>query len=501
MLAELDSFTLLTCIVLGVAALFYVQSRLRFAAYDSIPSVGYSFPLLSYITALEFFSSPNRLIHEGYAQHRDGVFKIPFFNSWRIVVTGPKLIDELRQAKEEELSFVEAAVDLLQQRHTMGEDIINNTYHIPVVRNELTKNIKNLLPVLHDELETCFAEIIPLTDEWTSYNAMDKVLQIIARLIGRVFVGAPICRDPDYLDLSITYTLKVIIGGHLLGMLPPFLRGLASTWVTPRAKYLERIVKHLAPAIKERRRNMELCGSDWADKPIDLLQWLMEAVEGEEDDIPSISLRVLVLNFASIHTSSMVFTTALYELAANPEYLQPLREEIEAIVAEEGWTKSALQKMLKTDSFIKECQRCHGVSSMNMERKAMKDFTFSDGTFVPKGAVVCVASQATHTERDYYEDPFKFDPWRFARMREAEGEAMKQMATTATVDYVPFGLGKHACPGRFFAVAELKMVLGHLVLNYDVKMENEGVFPEPTYFGHHSPPSHSATVMFRRRQT
>jgi cytochrome P450 len=82
--------------------------------------------------------------------------------------------------------------------------------------------------------------------------------------------------------------------------------------------------------------------------------------------------------------------------------------------------------------------------SVNMDRKALKDFTFSDGTFIPKGAFVCVASHATHTEGDYYDDPFVFDPWRFARMREGEGEATKQMATTASVDYVPFGLGRHA---------------------------------------------------------
>jgi hypothetical protein len=33
-------------------------------------------------------------------------------------------------------------------------------------------------------------------------------------------------------------------------------------------------------------------------------------------------------------------THALYHLAANPElWLQPLREEVEQVVAEDGWTK------------------------------------------------------------------------------------------------------------------------------------------------------------------
>ncbi|KAI0691476.1 cytochrome P450 [Cytidiella melzeri] len=489
-----------TYVALGAAAFLYIRSRVRFAAYDSIPSVGYAFPLLSYISACEFFFNPNKLLEEGYAKHRNGAFKIPFFDSWHVVVTGRKLIDELRQAKDDELSFAEAVAEQLQQRHTMGEASITQAYHIAIVRNELTKSIKSILPDIHEEVEASFADILPPTEDWTSVVAMQKVLQIVARLSGRAFVGLPICRDPDYIDISINYTMKVVVGGQLLGLLPSFVRGLASRFLTSRTESVNRVLKHITPEVKERRKNMELYGEDWPDRPNDMLQWLMEAAEGSEAELPALAQKLLVLNFASIHTSSMACVNILYQLAAKPEYIQPLREEVEAVIAEEGWSKSALQKMRKVDSFIKECQRCHGFSSLTMDRKALKDFTFSDGTFIPKGAIVCVASRVTHTEGEYYEDPFTFDPWRFARMREEEGEATKQMATTASVAYVPFGFGRHACPGRFFAVAELKMILAHVVLNYDMKMEKEGVFPEPMYFQQSSPPSHSAKVLFRKRQ-
>jgi Cytochrome P450 len=51
------------------------------------------------------------------------------------------------------------------------------------------------------------------------------------------------------------------------------------------------------------------------------------------------------------------FTQALYRLLANPEYIGPLRQEIEAAVAEEGWTKAGMDKMHKLDSFLRESQR------------------------------------------------------------------------------------------------------------------------------------------------
>ena len=52
---------------------------------------------------------------------------------------------------------------------------------------------------------------------------------------------------------------------------------------------------------------------------------------------------------------------ALLHLAAEPKYLQPLRQEVESIVAAEGWTKAAMGKMWKVDSFLKESQRVNGV--------------------------------------------------------------------------------------------------------------------------------------------
>jgi len=56
------------------------------------------------------------------------------------------------------------------------------------------------------------------------------------------------------------------------------------------------------------------------------------------------------------------FTQALYRLLANPEHIEPLRQEVEAVVAEEGWTKAGLDKMYKIDSFLRETQRLDGLA-------------------------------------------------------------------------------------------------------------------------------------------
>jgi hypothetical protein len=112
-------------------------------------------------------------------------------------------------------------------------------------------------------------------------------------------------------------------------------------------------------------------------------------------------------------------TNALYHLAENPEvYLQPLRNEVEGVIAKLGWTKAALREMVKVDSFVRESERFNGLSSCTsvhtlsykpcsnlipefeviMTRKVInpKGFTFSNGVHLPVDTIVSVANYATH---------------------------------------------------------------------------------------------------------
>lgn len=63
----------------------------------------------------------------------------------------------------------------------------------------------------------------------------------------------------------------------------------------------------------------------------------------------------------------MAVTHALYDLVARREYIQPLRDELEHVITEDGQDtdgdgflklkKQSLTKLRKLDSFLKESQR------------------------------------------------------------------------------------------------------------------------------------------------
>lgn len=161
------------------------------------------------------------------------------------------------------------------------------------------------------------------------------------------------------------------------------------------------------------------------------------------------------------YAEPQAFINTLHYLATNPQYVQPLREEVEAIVEEEGWSKTSLGKMRKLDSFLKECIRIEGVdmcqslawalhtinlycSLVGLARKAIKDFTFSDGTFIPKGTRINAGLVAIHHDDSLYENPDVFDPFRFADKSKEDGEVETHQFVATSPEYLAFGDGRHA---------------------------------------------------------
>lgn len=141
-----------------------------------------------------------------------------------------------------------------------------------------------------------------------------------------------------------------------------------------------------------------------------------------------------------------------------------MREEVETVIREDGWTKVAMTKMWKVDSFLKESMRINGIFTREFitplplhldyplksltvafNRMVMRDYTLSDGTFLPAGTFVAANITATHGDDEHYPDADKFDGFRFSKMRERSmEESVKHQSVNTASDYLVFGHGRHA---------------------------------------------------------
>lgn len=111
-------------------------------------------------------------------------------------------------------------------------------------------------------------------------------------------------------------------------------------------------------------------------------------------------------------------------------------------------------------------------------RKVYKTITLSNGQVIPAGCTIEVPAFSSMNDPEVIENPEKFDPFRWYRLRKEEeltgadkasaGAANQLVSVTAA--NLTFGYGRHACPGRFFAANEIKMIVGRALLDYDIAM-------------------------------
>ena len=83
--------------------------------------------------------------------------------------------------------------------------------------------------------------------------------------------------------------------------------------------------------------------------------------------------------------------------------------------------------------------------SVTMTRLALRPFTFSNGVTVPTGTLIAVPTGPIHKDGEIYPNPDEFDGFRFAKLRERDGDAVaRHQAHSTSVDHVTFGYGRHA---------------------------------------------------------
>ncbi|KAF5332141.1 hypothetical protein D9611_008153 [Ephemerocybe angulata] len=467
---------------------------------DHIPSIGFSDPILSYWSALQFLIDPIGFLRRGWETIQPGTkfVKVPGLTRWIVMPAVPEQYKEVAGAPDRSLSFDMAGNEFLQGEFTMYFKEIGDGLQIGPIRHNLTRSLGDLLPSVHEEAVLALEDAFPLKEnEWKSYVFMPSLLKVVTRISNRVLVGLPLCRDPEYIDSNVHYATAVFVESYLLSILPYSLRGYAHRLFSPIPGIVDRMTNWMQPLIDARREEKAKLGQSW-EQPQDVLSWLMDIAEerGRADRDPII--RIMSLNFGSIHTTSITFTNALYSLLSRPQYIDPLREEINQCIQEEGWTKAALDKMILLDGFLKESMRLDFFGVYAGGRMAVEDCTVS-GIPIPKGTLVTASLVDGHLNREIWgPDGDEFDPYRFINMEKETGRRITSVTTS--ISSLTFGHGRHACPGRFFATQEMKLMLALFLQTYDMKLDNkDGARPKNMWVGLSCVPNQSASIMFRKR--
>lgn len=323
------------------------------------------------------------------------------------------------------------------------------------------------------------SETYPSSEEWTPVVLHKKVLDTVAILSGSVFIGADNCRDPEYVKYSILSAVIVHEASQKIRAWKPALRWLGQ-YLVPELREVtrlrERFRRIAEPVIRERRRRMQ---AGDASVPDDMLTWMLAKADEWDQSDEQLALTEMQLSMGAIQTSAMTTSAVLYELATRPEVVALLREEAREVLAAHGGrlaTTRALYDLRLLDSVLKESQRVNPTSATRFPRSVERQLTLRDGTVLPAGACLDAVFSPLLRDPKYYPDPERFDPYRFVKLRSGEvpdpnGYRNKDQYQfiAANKEDIFWSYGYHACPGRFFAVMQIKLAITYFLSRFEIQ--------------------------------
>lgn len=205
----------------------------------------------------------------------------------------------------------------------------------------------------------------------------------------------------------------------------------------------------------------------------------------------------------AIHANTIPATFwSLYYLLRDPEGLAAVRAELDTLSpqARDTLDVDTLGELRMLDSAIREALR---LSSGSLTvREVLEPFTLethAGAHRLRRGDRVCLAPFITHRDPDIFESPLEY---RFDRFYSTSGrKQFYKHGQRVPLPLMPFGAGVSMCPGRFFAMNEIKLFVAMVLSQWDIEPD-DGPIPDFEFsragLGIY-PPAHDVHVRIRRK--
>lgn len=160
---------------------------------------------------------------------------------------------------------------------------------------------------------------------------------------------------------------------------------------------------------------------------------------------------------AGSDTTSTTMTWILAILLNNTNALKRAREEINHHIGKKRRVESSdIKNLVYLQAIMKETLRLYPPGPLLVPHEATKD-CYIQGYNVPKGTRVFANVWKLHRDPSIWLEAEKFSPERF--INEKNGELYEGH----NFEYLPFGLGRRACPGSMFATQVCLITLARLI--------------------------------------
>ncbi len=202
------------------------------------------------------------------------------------------------------------------------------------------------------------------------------------------------------------------------------------------------------------------------ERPVNLIQAMMAARDREGSGITDadVSGNVLTMLLAGEDTTANTLAWLIWLLHRNPSALRQAADEVRSVLGGATCPRSAeeLGRLDFVEACAHEAMRLKPVAPLILS-EALKDCVVA-GIEVPAGALVMTLMRPAGLDPRNFAEPMQFDPQRWIS---GPGAAAQALSSSKRV-VMPFGAGPRICPGRYLALAEIKMVMAMLLTNFEI---------------------------------
>ncbi|XP_054790409.1 cytochrome P450 CYP82J17-like [Prosopis cineraria] len=207
----------------------------------------------------------------------------------------------------------------------------------------------------------------------------------------------------------------------------------------------------------------------------DFIDFMLSVIEEDDSALGHtrdtiIKANVLSLILAGADTTSINLTWMLALLLNNKHVLKRAQEEVDHHVGKQRWVQTLdIKNLIYLQAIVKETLRLYPPGPLLVPHEATQD-CYICGYYVPKGTRVLANVWKLHRDPTIWSQPEKFMPERFITENgdiDNEGHHFQ---------YLPFGIGRRACPGSNLAVQVSVLSLARLLQGFElVKVGDEPV--------------------------
>ncbi|KAI1267564.1 cytochrome P450 [Xylariaceae sp. FL1019] len=450
--------------------------------HEVIPTVGF-LPAWapSFLHNIAFAGYAAKLLHIGYNGFKHEPFRYVRDRTDAIVLP-LTLLAELAALPSTIASSHDAIAQDLLGSYTGLNSIVESRLHHQVIHKRLNPSLHKLAPALEQELGIVLHEHLGHVgqSEWSSFNPYHVMGMVSARLSSYIMVG-PALSNSDWIELSLKFTESVSKTVIIMRSFPHFLHPLIC-WFVPSFwechRFLQLGQQILGPKIRQLLYEHDNHSWKPSGSPEDssLLCWFVEMARGQDRTPQTLARLEVCVTLAAVHTTLLRMVNVLYDITSSePELSDKLASEIVCLKDEfPGWPPHVYDRLHLLDSVFRESQRMSPSTIIGMKRIFKTAHTFSNGLHIPKGTYACFPTLCIENDPDLIRNPDTFDgqrSYREYRQRQQQEPDRDHSAEFRFSSPGPmalgFGLGRAACPGRFFATMILKMMFVRLITEYE----------------------------------